>query len=47
MLVKKYFGLFQIILAKDDSENSFVRAVRDLRVVRVAPSMIPDWDHSK
>ena len=59
MLVKKYFGSFEIIfgewirnnlkiyLAKDESENGFVRVVRGFRVVRVAPSMIPGWDYSK
>ena len=31
----------QLFLAKGESENGFVRAVR------VAPSVIPGWDHSK
>jgi hypothetical protein len=37
----------QLFLTKDKRENGFVRAVRGFRVVRVAPSMIPGWDHSK
>jgi len=38
---------FEIIVAKDERENGFVRAVRGFNVVRVAPSMIPGWDHSE
>ncbi len=47
MLVKMFVGSFEIISTKDKSENGFVRAVRGFRVVRVAPSMIAGWDHSK
>jgi len=37
----------QLFLTKDESENGYVRAVRGFRVVRVAPSVISGWDHSK
>ena len=47
MLVKKSFGLFEIILAKDEIGNGFVRAVRGFRVVRVTISIHLDWQHSK